>query len=345
MSRVVAVVLTFNRRELLRTCLTAISYQTAPCDGVIVVDNGSSDGTGDMLRQEFSSVEVCRLRENVGAAGGFNLGMRLAVAAGAERIWVMDDDVIADPNALEKLSDGLDFVEQQGAEPPFVISVAHAPGGVLTNVPEIDGSNNALNYPNWPAHLERSLVPVTRSTFVSILIPLRTFKTYGFPLASLFIWGEDSEFTLRVTKREPGYLCALSKVEHVRAQPGWPRIETEKNPVRMQWHKHMVRNSYYTTRQHRSKAALARFVFSTLKRIARMLWRGEIRKARLIGTGLVTGIFFKPQEGKFVNRLQSGAVESLTTGLSSCLRVGAVGTALESDATDLRAATVAMLRN
>ena len=132
MSSIFAVVLTFDRKELLRACLTAISRQTLPCDGVIVVDNGSSDGTvfRDMLRSEFSSVEVCRLRENVGAAGGFSLGMRLAVAAGAERIWVMDDDVIAEPDALEKLADGLNFVEQQGAEPPFVVSVARSQGGV-----------------------------------------------------------------------------------------------------------------------------------------------------------------------------------------------------------------------
>ncbi len=224
MSSIFAVVLTYDRKELLRACLTAISRQTHPCDGVIVVDNGSSDGTADMLRSEFSSVEVCRLRENVGAAGGFSLGMRLAVAVGAERIWVMDDDVIAEPDALEKLADGLNFVEQQGAEPPFVVSIARSQGGALTDVPEVAKSQNGLGYSIWPLYLERSLVPVIRSTFVSILIPLRTFEKYGFPLASMFIWGEDGEFTLRVTKQEPGYLCALSKVEHMRAQPGWRRI-------------------------------------------------------------------------------------------------------------------------
>ena len=56
--------LTFDRRDLLRACLRAIAHQTVSCDGVIVVDNGSSDGTADMLCAEFSSVEVCRLRTN-----------------------------------------------------------------------------------------------------------------------------------------------------------------------------------------------------------------------------------------------------------------------------------------
>jgi glycosyltransferase involved in cell wall biosynthesis len=148
LSVVYAVVLTFDRRDLLRACLEAIAHQTVSCEGVIVVDNGSSDGTADMLCAEFSSVEVCRLRNNIGAAAGFNLGIRLAVAAGADRVWVLDDDVIADPDALETLIDGLDFVERQGKEPPFVISVARSPGGVLTNVPERIAGFVRRHYPS-----------------------------------------------------------------------------------------------------------------------------------------------------------------------------------------------------
>jgi cellulose synthase/poly-beta-1,6-N-acetylglucosamine synthase-like glycosyltransferase len=76
LSIVYAVVLTFNRRDLLRQCLGAITGQTVACDAVIVVDNGSCDGTAEMVRKEFGSVELCRVRNNIGAAGGFSLGIR-----------------------------------------------------------------------------------------------------------------------------------------------------------------------------------------------------------------------------------------------------------------------------
>ena len=68
--RVCAVVVTHNRRELLRQCLTALGRQAAPLAQVMVVDNASSDGTADMVRDEFPDSEVVRLEQNVGGAGG-----------------------------------------------------------------------------------------------------------------------------------------------------------------------------------------------------------------------------------------------------------------------------------
>lgn len=101
--RVCAVVVTYNRKELLRKCLAALKSQTRKPDHILVVDNASTDGTPEMLKEEFPQVEVLRLPENQGSAGGFHEGMNRAYEEGWDWIWIMDDDALPEPTALERL--------------------------------------------------------------------------------------------------------------------------------------------------------------------------------------------------------------------------------------------------
>ena len=101
--RVAAVVVTYNRVQMLRQCLAALRAQSAPCD-VLVVDNASTDDTAavvQQLRQSDSTVYYRSTGANLGGAGGFNFGMRWAVEAGYRFVWVMDDDCFPKPDALE----------------------------------------------------------------------------------------------------------------------------------------------------------------------------------------------------------------------------------------------------
>ena len=68
--RIVAVVVTWNRRELLRESLAAVQAQTLQPARVVVVDNASTDGTEELLRDEYAHLEVVRLTRNTGGAGG-----------------------------------------------------------------------------------------------------------------------------------------------------------------------------------------------------------------------------------------------------------------------------------
>lgn len=189
MTAICAVVLTYNRRELLDECLAAISAQTRECDRIIVIDNASTDGTFEMLAVKWSEqVEVHSLPRNLGAAGGFNMGMRMAYRTGADAIWVMDDDVIPEPDALERLVAANLLLEQREISAPFVISTARTPRGHVTNVPDIDRGRNSLSYHKWPELLEYKMIPVRRATFVSILLPRVTLDRFGLPLAEMFIW-------------------------------------------------------------------------------------------------------------------------------------------------------------
>lgn len=82
MLKVCAVVVTYNRKELLLECLDAILKQTSSIDKLLVIDNNSTDGTEDTLREKQylgkKVIQYVKLPENIGGAGGFCEGIRRA---------------------------------------------------------------------------------------------------------------------------------------------------------------------------------------------------------------------------------------------------------------------------
>lgn len=100
-SRIVAVVVTFNRSRLLRMVLDALLDQTYPVDEILVVDNCSTDDTADVLAEYGVTIE--RLDSNRGSSGGFARGVSQAAGHDCDWIWMMDDDAVPALDALEQL--------------------------------------------------------------------------------------------------------------------------------------------------------------------------------------------------------------------------------------------------
>ena len=108
-NRMVAIVVTYNRKELLTKVIDALLNQTLPCD-ILIVDNASTDGTENLLSSSniFSKNRfnyIC-LSQNIGGAGGFSRGLKIAMETGWNWFWLMDDDAIPDKNALKYLFEG-----------------------------------------------------------------------------------------------------------------------------------------------------------------------------------------------------------------------------------------------
>ncbi|MBB6693247.1 glycosyltransferase [Cohnella xylanilytica] len=104
---VAAVVVTYNRKNLLSQALQSLLDQTVPLAKIIIVDNASNDGTFEHIKQlgliDHEAIEYFKLETNTGGAGGFRFGLKQAYDLGHEWVWLMDDDVLADQNCLEKL--------------------------------------------------------------------------------------------------------------------------------------------------------------------------------------------------------------------------------------------------
>ena len=100
-----AVVVTWNRKELLKQSIERLLNQSgAECD-ILIVDNDSTDGTVEMLEAEFDSprIRYYNTGANLGGAGGFHIGIYWAVSDGYENVWIMDDDCLPSDTALKEL--------------------------------------------------------------------------------------------------------------------------------------------------------------------------------------------------------------------------------------------------
>ena len=113
--KICAVVVTYNRKMVLKRCIDALLGQTRPVDLIFVVDNASTDGTEQMLRREYarsSRVKYVNLGENLGGSGGFHHGVQYALRADFDWMWLMDDDCLPAENCLEILLENIDDKNQ-----------------------------------------------------------------------------------------------------------------------------------------------------------------------------------------------------------------------------------------
>jgi GT2 family glycosyltransferase len=86
-----AVVVTYNRLELLKVCISSLRDQSFKLNSIIVINNSSSDGTAEWLNEQKDLVTVHQ--DNGGGAAGFYKGIQVAYDLGFDWIWLMDDDV------------------------------------------------------------------------------------------------------------------------------------------------------------------------------------------------------------------------------------------------------------
>jgi GT2 family glycosyltransferase len=101
------VVLNRNQRQMTAECLRSVLAMQAAEFEVVVVDNGSSDGSVEMLGKEFPQITLLPQRENLGFAAGCNIGMRYALASGAEFVLLLNNDTTVAPDLLSELLDAI----------------------------------------------------------------------------------------------------------------------------------------------------------------------------------------------------------------------------------------------
>lgn len=112
-TNVAVVVPNWNGKNDLAACLDSLFAQTLPCT-VIVVENGSTDGSLEFLQNNYPQVQLIINKHNRGFAGGVNDGIKKSLESGCEYIALFNNDAVAEPDWLEKLTTVLDEEKEFG---------------------------------------------------------------------------------------------------------------------------------------------------------------------------------------------------------------------------------------
>ncbi|QIM19328.1 glycosyltransferase [Leucobacter coleopterorum] len=223
--RVTAVLVAYNRRELLQESLRALAAQSRPVDRLVVVDNASDGGIGEeaeQLIEEWGERARCiQLTENTGGAGGFAVGIAAAVAEeGIDWVWVMDDDTVPSPDALSGALEAHKCYRGTGQDDLAVMG---------SRVIWTDGQDHPMNTPKAKIRAgERERrraaqaggMQIRSISFVSAFLRASRVRELGLPLADYFLWNDDFEYSARLLRGARGLYVPGSVVTHKTAKRG-----------------------------------------------------------------------------------------------------------------------------
>jgi GT2 family glycosyltransferase len=198
---VVCCVLNWNNYSDSRECVNSLLKVEYPNMDIVVIDNGSSDGSGERLREEFADINVELIGENRGFARGHNVGIRWALDNGADYVMVTSNDAIfPDTELLDKL---IEFIETEGGVGMVTPEIRCYPDtdAVWFQEGRIDYSTG------FPDHAKGSdngeLIYNDYISLVSTVIPVEVFEEVGLLPGDWFLYHEDMDFSTQV--RDQGY--------------------------------------------------------------------------------------------------------------------------------------------
>jgi GT2 family glycosyltransferase len=205
MSKKVAVILiNWNSYDLTRDTLNSLQKGTYMDLDVIVVDNGSTDGSGDRLEAEFPEVIMIKSSSNTGFTGGNNLGFQYAIAQGYTYAMMLNNDVEVESDFLEPLVYALDDNKGLGAVQPLIYF--HHDKEVIWNAGSVrnswTGETITLDYNVRDSGLERRWIRKNVDWLTGCAFMVRTdvLKQIGLLKEEFFIYYEDVDLSFRIRK-------------------------------------------------------------------------------------------------------------------------------------------------
>ncbi len=248
MGNIGVVIVTYNRLDKLKHTLQLFSKQTVIPSYVLVVDNASTDGTGEYLQQwqaEQSAFprHVISSATNTGGSGGFHMGLEAAQKMDADWIWLSDDDAFPEENALEEAEL---FLEKKKEELDHISAFC----GSVINDGKYDLEHRRMiarqglrivetacpesEYKKEAFHLDAI-------SYVGIVIHKPYLDKVGLTEKDFFIWYDDTEHSLRLGKAGKMYCVPAIRIHH----------NTPASDGELTWKNYYgTRNLLYSMRRH-----------------------------------------------------------------------------------------------
>lgn len=269
MNIVAAIVVTYNRKAFLARCIEKLQAQTKTLD-ILIIDNASTDGTASLFENKIENIYYYNTGSNLGGAGGFSYGIKKAVEQGYDYLWILDDDTLPTPTALEEL---LRKDEELNGEYGFLSSkVLWKDESICTmNIQKVTKWKQLKKFDHESS--------IQYASFVSLFMKATKVRKVGLPYKDFFIWADDWEYTRRISKTEKCYYVPKSIVHH------WCNTNVGANIVtadadRIDRFRYMYRNDVVMYRQDGLEGFIYLFIRNVMH-IFRILVRGKERKQKI----------------------------------------------------------------
>ncbi|MCG3813608.1 glycosyltransferase [Photobacterium damselae] len=211
--KVVAIVVTYNRCDLLKKVISSLVEQTYNIDHIIIVDNDSSDSTSDLVQQildKYNFISYFNTGDNLGGAGGFNKGFILAEKFDYDYLWLMDDDFVPDKNCLDELIKD----SPEGIIQPIRFNL----NDTCAEISPVDYNLRRVFCKNpktktvVDVYNNRKLldkINIAGVPFEGPLISKNVVKRVGYPNPDFFIFNDDLDYSIRARKAGFPIVCSF----------------------------------------------------------------------------------------------------------------------------------------
>lgn len=216
---IAAVIVTYNRKELLGENIRLLLRQTKLIDKIFIVDNCSTDGTAEYLQEngwkKSKRFVYIKTESNIGGAGGFYTGTKAAFDAGADWLVLMDDDGrMADEYTMEHLYTVAEQLYREGCgDKKLFINALVQQGDMLsfkmgakyTVKQAVESARNGIL--EWEAN-----------PFNGTMVSRELIAAIGYPNREFFIKGDEVDYKQR-TLDAGGYIATVTDARYIHPRP------------------------------------------------------------------------------------------------------------------------------
>ena len=289
--KIVAAIVTHNRCALLSRCIDHVQAQSRPPEGLVVINNNSTDGTAAMLQDRGIQTIT---QPNRGSAGGWNRAIKHACEEGFDAVWLMDDDGFPEENALSEL---LNAWDQGTVCASSVVVQENTPEQFVFPFPVLDGDGHPKLFAKRrkigsPAELA-SLARDGRYPFVHLfngaLISVAAVRAIGNVDRGYFMFGDEVDYFYRM--RAFGDVFSVLSAKHFHP-------DVSRRPYSAEKVNHYVRNTIFLNRRYANQVAIRNLaaIVIVLVRVLRrngirdmLSYLGGMRSARFLSS-IVSGL-------------------------------------------------------
>jgi GT2 family glycosyltransferase len=281
---VYVVVLNWNSRDDVIECIGSLINIDYPRYELLVVDNGSSDGSVQSLNAEFPALQIIVNETNLGACEGRNVGIRYALEKGADYVALLDNDTVVDQNLLTELVKAGEADPQAGMLVPKVYDywdrrkIASAGSRSCWFPP---GRIKIIGLGKEDSAIYERQREIDYATGCAVLVKREVFERVGMFDPTFFYGWEEYDLSKRI--REGGY-----RILYVPDGQLWHKIASARGYPLLKW-RHLGRATVYFYKKHISLPYLALPLY-VLWVLAREIIKGNRRAARSYLMGIWDGL-------------------------------------------------------